>query len=68
MGLRSRRVRARDGKNTLICAFLAAGEGDRPVTSAYEDWCDEHGVRPEAWGAWEAFEAGLARLSDPPAR
>jgi hypothetical protein len=65
---RARRVRRRDEEATLISAFLAAGEGDRPVTSSYEDWCDAQGVRPEAWGAWEAYQASLARLGDRPAR
>lgn len=59
-----RRPSAGDAEHRQISAFLAAGERDRPVTSAYEDWCDQHGVRPEAVGAWEAYEAGLSRLSD----
>ena len=54
-----------DAELQQISAFLAAGEGHRPVTSGYEDWCDEHGVRPEAPGAWEAYAAGLVRLSEP---
>ena len=64
----SNRRRARDAEIQQISEFLAAGGGDRAVTSAYEDWCDEHGVRPEAVGVWEAYEASRAPLNDPPER
>ena len=27
------------------------------VTSHFEDWCESQGIHPEAFGAWESYEA-----------
>ncbi len=32
------------------------GAGDSLATP-FEDWCGAHGIHPEAFGAWERFEA-----------
>lgn len=31
------------------------------VTTPFEDWCEAHGVHPEALGAWETFAFQRAR-------
>jgi hypothetical protein len=32
------------------------------VTSSFEDWCETQGIHPEAFGAWESFEATAAAV------
>ncbi|GCD90682.1 hypothetical protein [Nocardioides sp. LS1] len=27
------------------------------LTTPFEDWCESQGIHPEAFGAWEGFEA-----------
>lgn len=26
------------------------------VTSSFEEWCDEQGIHPEKFGAWETYQ------------
>lgn len=33
---------------------------EEPLATPFEDWCREHRIHPEAWGAWERYEADLA--------
>ncbi len=33
---------------------------EEPLTTPFEDWCREHRIHPESWGAWERFEAEQA--------
>ncbi|WP_182524707.1 hypothetical protein [Nocardioides dongkuii] len=30
---------------------------DEPLGTPFEEWCRRHDIHPEAWGAWERFEA-----------
>jgi hypothetical protein len=36
---------------------------EEPLTTPFEDWCREHAIHPEAWGAWERFELDQARTA-----
>ncbi|GCD90681.1 hypothetical protein [Nocardioides sp. LS1] len=27
------------------------------LTTRFEDWCEQHRIHPEAFGAWERYEA-----------
>lgn len=36
---------------------LRAFDSPERMTSPFEDWCEAQGVHPEAFGAWESFEA-----------
>ncbi len=42
-----------------LLGHLFERPGDAPTTP-FEDWCREHRIHPEAWGAWERYEADLA--------
>ena len=30
------------------------------MTSHFEDWCESQGIHPEAFGAWESYQATAA--------
>ena len=33
------------------------------MTSPFEDWCESQGIHPDAFGAWESYEATVAAAS-----
>ena len=39
---------------------LRAFDAPEAVTSHFEDWCESQGIHPEAFGAWESYEATAA--------
>jgi hypothetical protein len=39
---------------------LRAFDGPDLLTSPFEDWCGSQGIHPEAFGAWESFQATAA--------
>lgn len=45
---------------------LRAFEAPEALTSHFEDWCESQGIHPEAFGAWESYEATAATPADTP--
>jgi hypothetical protein len=45
---------------------LRAFEAPEALTSHFEDWCESQGIHPEAFGAWESYEATAAAPADTP--
>jgi len=35
-------------------------DGPELLASPFEDWCGSQGIHPEAFGAWESFQATAA--------
>ena len=36
---------------------LRAFDVPERMTSPFEDWCETQGIHPDAFGAWESYEA-----------
>jgi hypothetical protein len=46
----------------FLTSVLAVDERDLHVTTGFEDWCEQQGVYPEAFGAWESFQLNSPRV------
>lgn len=51
----------------FLTSVLASDERDLHVTTGFEDWCEQQGVHPEAFGAWECY-ARMGLRQHPTAR
>jgi hypothetical protein len=45
----------------FLTSVLACDERDLHVTTGFEDWCEQQGVHPEAFGAWESYQSSSTR-------
>ena len=52
----------------FLTSLVACDERDLHVTTGFEDWCADHGVHPEALGAWEAYRRTCSSPPDTRAR
>ena len=42
---------------------LRAFDVPERMTSPFEDWCESQGIHPDAFGAWESYEATAVEKS-----